>query len=105
MPSGLTASAAGTVRRFFEFWTARLLADSMCAATEKGTSARPAGSSQRMFYITGCVTSRCQILLQNDYSVGNGGLRIGGKAASVIAPRKRSSAILSALSSFSSGGT
>ena len=37
--------------------------------------------------------------------LGTAAFGFGGKAASVIVPRRRSSAILSALSSFSSGGT
>ena len=37
--------------------------------------------------------------------LGTAAFGFGGKAASLVAPRRRSSAILSALSSFSSGGT
>ena len=41
----------------------------------------------------------------NDPRQGTAALGLGGNAASVIVPRRRSSASLSARSSFSSGGT
>ncbi len=40
-----------------------LLADSICAALKEGASAGPAGSSEKTFYISALVTSRCRFLM------------------------------------------